>query len=71
MLTAPFTVLSIMYPPVVYVNSHIGYTRLSKIKQKQKHNIICVGHHYAQTNINNVNRTWALMQTTGGRGERT
>jgi len=26
---------------------------------KQKHNTICVGHHYAQTNTNNVNKTWA------------
>jgi hypothetical protein len=24
---------------------------------KQKHNTICVGHHYAQTNTNNVNKT--------------
>jgi hypothetical protein len=23
----------------------------------QKHNTICVGHHYAQTNTNNVNKT--------------
>jgi len=26
-------------------------------KAKQKHNTICLGHHYAQTNINNVNKT--------------
>jgi hypothetical protein len=31
-------------------------------KTKQRHNIICVGHHYAQTNTNNVNKTWALLQ---------
>jgi hypothetical protein len=36
---------------------------------KQKHNTICVGHHYAQTNTNNVNKTWALLQTTGGKDE--
>jgi hypothetical protein len=24
---------------------------------KQKHNTICVGHWYTQTNINNVNKT--------------
>jgi hypothetical protein len=24
---------------------------------KQKHNTICVGHHYAQINTNNVNKT--------------
>jgi hypothetical protein len=26
-------------------------------KTKQKHNTICVGHHYAQTKTNNVNKT--------------
>jgi len=26
-------------------------------KQNKKHNTICVGHHYAQTNTNNVNTT--------------
>jgi len=26
-------------------------------KTKQEHNTICVGHHYAQTNTNNVNKT--------------
>jgi hypothetical protein len=34
---------------------NIGYTR--RRKTKQKHNKICVGHHYAQTNTNNVNKT--------------
>ena len=33
---------------------NIGYTR-----RKKNHNTICVGHHYAQTNTNNVNK---LMQ---------
>jgi hypothetical protein len=32
-------------------------------KANQKHNTICVGHHYAQTNINNV------YKTTGGKDE--
>ena len=32
-------------------------------KTNQKHNTICVGHHYEQTNINNVNKT------TGGKDE--
>ena len=27
-------------------------------KTKQKHNAICVGHHYAQTNTNNANKTY-------------
>ena len=34
---------------------NIGYTR--RRKTKQKHNAICVGHHYTQTNTNNVNKT--------------
>jgi hypothetical protein len=38
-------------------------------KAKQKHNTICVGHHYTQTNTNSVNKTRALLQTTGGKGE--
>ena len=33
----------------------IGYTR--RIKTEQKHNTICYGHHYMQTNTNNVNKT--------------
>jgi hypothetical protein len=36
-------------------------------KTKQKHDIRCVGHHYTQTNTNNVNKTCALLQTTGGK----
>jgi hypothetical protein len=38
-------------------------------EEKQKHNTIYVGHHYAQTNTNNVNKTCALLQTTGGKDE--
>ena len=34
---------------------NIGYTRRGKTKQK--HNTICVGHQYAKTNTNNVNKT--------------
>ena len=39
-------------------------TRRKQIKQK--HNTICVGHHYVKANTYNVNKTWALLQTTGG-----
>ena len=46
-----------------------GHTRWRQTKQK--HNTICVGHHYAQTNTNTVNETWALLQTTGGHARRT
>ena len=45
----------------------IGYTR--RWQAKQKHNTICVGHHYTQTNTNNVNKTWGLLKTTGGKDE--
>jgi hypothetical protein len=41
-------------------NGNIGYT---KRKQKQNHNTLCVGRHYAQTNIYNVYKTQALIQT--------
>jgi hypothetical protein len=26
-------------------------------------------HHYAQANTNNINKTWALLQTTGSKDE--
>jgi hypothetical protein len=32
-------------------------------------NTICVGHHCVQTNANNVNKTSAVLQTTGGKDE--
>ena len=35
---------------------------------KTQHNI-CVGHHYTQTNTNNVNKTCVLLQRTGGKDE--
>ena len=38
-------------------------------QDEEKHNTIYVGHHYTQTNTNNVNKTWALLQTTGGKDE--
>ena len=49
-----------------------GYTRRRKSKkqkQKQKRNTICIGHHYAKTNTNNVNRTCTLLKTTGGKDD--
>ena len=38
-------------------------------KTKQKHNTLCVGYHYTQANTNNVNKTWALLPTTGDKDE--
>jgi len=34
------------------------------MKNTTKHTTICVGHHSAQTNTNNVNNSWILLQTT-------
>ena len=36
--------------------------------EERRNNTICVGHHYTQTNTNNVNKTWSLLQT-GGKDE--
>jgi len=36
---------------------NIGYTR--RRITEQKHNTICVGHHYKQTNTNNINKIWS------------
>jgi len=38
-------------------------------KAQEKYNTICVGHHHMQANTNNVNKTRALLQTTGGKDE--
>ena len=45
--------------------------KLATRRRKTKHNTICVGHNYTQTNTKNVNKTWALLQTTGGKDEPT
>ena len=46
---------------------NIRYTR--RRKTKQKHNTIWVGHHNTQTNTNNLNKAWTLLQTTRGKDE--
>ena len=48
-------------------NGNTCHTR--RRKTKQKHNTICVEHHYTQTNKNNENKIWALLQSTGGKDE--
>jgi hypothetical protein len=45
-----------------------GYGTQDEEKQN-KNNTICIGHHYAQANTNNVNKTPVLLQTTGGKHE--
>jgi hypothetical protein len=39
---------------------NIGYAR--RRKTKQRHNTICIGHHYTQTNRKNVNKICVLLQ---------
>jgi hypothetical protein len=51
------------YPPLYY----FFYLSEEKRQTKQKHNTIYVGHHYAQANTNNINKTWTLLQITGGK----
>jgi hypothetical protein len=41
-------------------DNNIEYTRHRQTKQK--HNTICVGHHYTQTNTNNVSKIWSILQ---------
>ena len=42
----------------------------TQYKDKQnKNTTIYVEHHYTQTNTNNVNKTRALLQTTGSKDE--
>jgi hypothetical protein len=38
-------------------------------RRKQKHNTICVWHHYTQAEKNNVNMTLATLQISGGKDE--
>ena len=40
---------------------NIGYTR--RRQTKHKHIIICVGHHYTQTNTNKLSKSCTLLQT--------
>ena len=47
----------------------VGTQDARRRQRKQKHYTICVGHHCTQTNTNNVNKTWTLLQTTGGKDE--
>ena len=46
-----------------------GQSREAGNIDEEKHNTICVRHHYTQTNTNNVNKTYVLLQTTGGNDE--
>ena len=48
---------------------YTGHTRQRKKQKQKKPNTMCVGHYYPQANTNNVNKTWILLQTTGGKDE--
>ena len=50
-------------------HSTLGAQNTRRRQTKQKHNTIYVGHNYIQTNTNHVNKTAALLQTTGGQDE--
>jgi hypothetical protein len=65
------TMVGSSLPPVVCKRAHVLLTLFVFNKNKQKHNTMCVGNHYPQANTNNVNKTWALLQTTGGKDEPT
>ena len=45
----------------------LGTPQNEERKNKEKHNTICVGQHSTQASTNNVNETWALLWTTGGK----
>ena len=44
---------------------NIGHTR--RRKTKQKHSTLYVDHFCMHTNTKNINKTWALLETTGGK----
>jgi len=44
-----------------------GQSRETGNIDEEKHNTICIGHHYVETNTNNINNTCSLLQTTGGK----
>ena len=46
------------------LQNKVHKTKKNKTKIQQ-----CGGHQYTQTNTNNVNKTRALIQTTGGKDE--
>ena len=44
-------------------------TQVTQDEGKQKHSTIYVDHYCMQTNTNSINKTWALLETTGGKDE--
>ena len=51
-------------------NGHSRETgNIRRRKTNQNHNTICIGHHYVQTDTNNVYKRWDLLQKNGGKDE--
>jgi hypothetical protein len=50
-------------------NSQHRVHKYDQEKKEAKQTAIFAGHHYAQASTNNVNKTWALLQTTGGKDD--
>ena len=48
-----------------------GQSKFVNPEKQCKTTTQCVGYHYRKTNTNNVNKTRDLLQTTGGKDERT
>ena len=46
-----------------------SHTKQRKKQKTKKTNTMCVGRYYPQAKTNNVNKTWALLQTAGGKDE--
>ena len=59
-----YTPLYVLHTTIRVTHHYTCYTPLYVL-----HNTICVTHHYTPANTNNVNKTWALLQTTGGKDE--
>jgi hypothetical protein len=57
----------------VYIITHLMYAYLVPASYKTSAVIFIysrrIGHHYTQTTTNKINKTWATLQTTGGKDE--
>jgi len=47
----------------------IGYTKHKMKTSKTENTTLCVGHHYTQTNTNDLNKTRTLLHITEGKDE--
>jgi hypothetical protein len=63
-----FIILKYLYFFKKIENGNIRRRQKNNNKNNKKH-AICVGQRYAQAHKNNLNKTWALPQTIGGKDE--